>query len=275
MRGAADSVALDMLTRAVAVADSSGTADQVVLGQLGHTWHLDAAALSKVDTRHAVTTTAVWPDRVAAGELSDLMDAHGPHLARTMDRSRDLSPWQPRKELPYRHIVVAVVHPCDPGRSPPFGLPRVASFARASPFAESDLTLWEAAREPLAALWALADRLERTGCDDAEGRPHPAVAGELLTQREAEVLGLLADGRLATSIASELELSPRTVHRHLANIYRKLGVHDRMIAVNLARERGLIGPSASPAIPRQRDRPSREGSLGPKSAHDVMGQPHG
>ncbi len=258
MHGAADSIALDMLTRAVAVADSSGTADQVVLGQLGLTWHLDAAALSKVGTRHAVTTTA-WPDRVAAGELSALLGEHGPNLARTTDRSRDLKAWQPREELPYRHIVVAVVHPSGPGRSPPFGVPRVASFARASPFAESDLRLWAAAREPLAALWALADRLEGTRCDDAEGRTHPAVAGEQLTQREAEVLGLLADGRLATSIASELELSPRTVHRHLANIYRKLGVHDRMIAVNLARERGLI-PSPSSVIPRQRDRRSREGS---------------
>ncbi len=67
------------------------------------------------------------------------------------------------------------------------------------------------------------------------------AAGEFgLTARELEVLELLAQGLLATSIASRLSLSPRTVHKHLGNIYDKLGVHDRLVAVSLARSRYLV-----------------------------------
>jgi DNA-binding CsgD family transcriptional regulator len=271
--GAADSLALDMLTRAVAVADSPSTVDQVLLGELGRTWQLDAAALSRVDTRRTVTTS-VWPDEVAAGELSTLLNEHGSDIARSLDGSRELSAWNPSGEPTHRHIVVAMVHPVGPQRPPPHGAPRVASFARARPFTESDLSLWAAARQPLAALWGLADRLAHGAYLDPGGATHRIVADEPLTHRETEVLELLADGRLATSIASELGLSPRTVHRHLANIYRKLGVHDRMVAVNVARERGLLGPGPAPsqAVPRPRDRQSREA---PGSLTNVIGDRHG
>ena len=68
---------------------------------------------------------------------------------------------------------------------------------------------------------------------------------ELLRQ----VLELLARGLLATSIAARLNLSPRTVHKHLGNIYRKLGVHDRLVAVGVARANGLL-PETPHAHPR-------------------------
>ena len=61
-----------------------------------------------------------------------------------------------------------------------------------------------------------------------------------LTGRELAVLRLLADGRTARAIAHELQVSPRTVHTHLAHIYRKLGVCDRMRAVLVARELGVL-----------------------------------
>jgi DNA-binding CsgD family transcriptional regulator len=48
-----------------------------------------------------------------------------------------------------------------------------------------------------------------------------------LSAREAEVLALVADGRSNQEIAAELVLSVRTVERHLATIYRKLGLHGR------------------------------------------------
>jgi len=44
----------------------------------------------------------------------------------------------------------------------------------------------------------------------------------------------------ARAIAHELQVSPRTVHTHLAHIYRKLGVCDRMRAVLVARELGVL-----------------------------------
>lgn len=64
-----------------------------------------------------------------------------------------------------------------------------------------------------------------------------------LTERELQVLDLLVQGMLATSIAARLDLSPRTVHKHLGNIYEKLGVHDRLVAASLARRYGLVNDS--------------------------------
>ena len=69
-----------------------------------------------------------------------------------------------------------------------------------------------------------------------------------ITERERQVLELLARGLLATSIAARLNLSPRTVHKHLGNIYRKLGVHDRLVAVGVARANGLLPEAPAPRI---------------------------
>ena len=59
-------------------------------------------------------------------------------------------------------------------------------------------------------------------------RPRPALpypGG--LTQREVEVLGLIALGRSNQEIAAELVLSLRTVERHISNIYRKISARGR------------------------------------------------
>ena len=69
-----------------------------------------------------------------------------------------------------------------------------------------------------------------------------------MTTRELEVLLLLSEGHLARSIAVRLDVSTRTVHKHLGSVYRKLGVHDRLVAVRTAQQVGLI-----PAhVPRRR-----------------------
>lgn len=52
-----------------------------------------------------------------------------------------------------------------------------------------------------------------------------------LTQRELEVLGLVAEGYTDRKIAEILVISPRTVHRHLSNIFTKLDVPSRTAAV--------------------------------------------
>jgi len=69
-----------------------------------------------------------------------------------------------------------------------------------------------------------------------------AVAGPLpggLTARQAEVLRLLAAGMSNKQIAAELYLSPATVERHLATIYRKLGLAGRVEAARYALAHGL------------------------------------
>lgn len=69
-----------------------------------------------------------------------------------------------------------------------------------------------------------------------------AAKGDLgeLTAREREVLRLVADGMSDTEIAAQLVVSPHTVHRHVANIRRKLGFHSRSAAAAHAARAGLV-----------------------------------
>ena len=60
-----------------------------------------------------------------------------------------------------------------------------------------------------------------------------------LTEREREILDLLASGRRTAAIADALFLSPKTVSNHLTNIFAKLEVADRAAAIIRAREGGL------------------------------------
>ncbi len=62
-----------------------------------------------------------------------------------------------------------------------------------------------------------------------------------LTDREREVLILLAHGVNTADIAKELSISPATVRNHIQNILNKLHVHSRIEAVAFAFEHGLIG----------------------------------
>jgi DNA-binding NarL/FixJ family response regulator len=61
-----------------------------------------------------------------------------------------------------------------------------------------------------------------------------------LSPREREILGLLADGRTQTQIATELVISSKTVATHIQHILSKLGVHTRAQAVAIAFKRGLV-----------------------------------
>lgn len=64
-----------------------------------------------------------------------------------------------------------------------------------------------------------------------------------LTARELLVLRLLRDGHSARGIARRLATSPRTVEKHLEHIYRKIHVNDRLNAVRVAQEVGVLSRS--------------------------------
>jgi DNA-binding NarL/FixJ family response regulator len=61
-----------------------------------------------------------------------------------------------------------------------------------------------------------------------------------LTQREKEVLALLAEGADNEAIARALVISPQTARTHIQNILGKLNVHSRLEAAAIAMQNGLL-----------------------------------
>jgi DNA-binding NarL/FixJ family response regulator len=79
--------------------------------------------------------------------------------------------------------------------------------------------------------------------DTSGAEPSPRARHDSgLTARELEVLRLVAKGLTNQAIADALFVSDHTVHRHLANILRKLSVSTRAAAVAQAARRGLLNP---------------------------------
>ncbi|GAA1017601.1 DNA-binding response regulator [Acrocarpospora pleiomorpha] len=91
----------------------------------------------------------------------------------------------------------------------------------------------------------LIQRFARTGPDHP--RLHRDLAG--LTPRELEVLTLLAGGLSNAELAGSLFLSEATVKTHVTRILTKLGLRDRVQAVVVAYETGLITPGQKPDQP--------------------------
>jgi len=72
------------------------------------------------------------------------------------------------------------------------------------------------------------------------GQTTPKQFYDGLTQREIEILKLLARGRANKQIAAELGISEKTVRNHVSNMYEKLGIYDRSQAVLYAVRKGLV-----------------------------------
>jgi DNA-binding NarL/FixJ family response regulator len=83
------------------------------------------------------------------------------------------------------------------------------------------------------------------GASDGRGpaRPRHATAIARLTDRERQVLTLMGQGRSNAEIAAELHLGAATVKTHVSNVLAKLDVRDRVQAVVVAHEAGLILPA--------------------------------
>ncbi|WP_400994474.1 response regulator [Agromyces sp. GXQ0307] len=93
----------------------------------------------------------------------------------------------------------------------------------------------------------LAPTVTRRMIENFVGRPRAAVASApsglvaSLTDREREVLALMAQGRTNGEIAAQLFISETTVKTHVGRLLAKLGARDRVHAVIMAYESGLAG----------------------------------
>ena len=85
--------------------------------------------------------------------------------------------------------------------------------------------------------------LERFAADAPPATDDRAVAR--LTEREREILRLLAAGLSNAEIAEQLVLSEATVKTHVSSVLRKLGVRDRVQAVIVAYDSGLVRPGGA------------------------------
>jgi DNA-binding CsgD family transcriptional regulator len=112
-------------------------------------------------------------------------------------------------------------------------------------FCDEDRALLSVLRAPLMAAMLRARRRRQAGQVYA-ATAHSGLAD--LTEREIQILRLVADGRTNVSIAHALEVSPRTVAKHLEHIYRKFRVSSRAAAVS---RMTMPADSMKPAPPRE------------------------
>ena len=104
-------------------------------------------------------------------------------------------------------------------------------------------------------------RLTQALAGPAPAAPHTDSASALresLSAREIEVLQAVAAGGTNAAVGRALFISPRTVKKHLENIYGKLAVHGRVEAIQRARSLGLLEAGSPAALPAS-------GSFSPRS----------
>lgn len=104
----------------------------------------------------------------------------------------------------------------------------------ASLLAESRSISEELGMRPLVA--RVQDRLNRLNSTAIPSAPYP----DGLSQREAEVLRLVALGKSNREIGEGLVISEGTARRHVSNIYQKIGVNNRSEATSYALREGLL-----------------------------------
>ena len=95
------------------------------------------------------------------------------------------------------------------------------------------------ARQLLSTFQSMRRKRQTAGDSTKVEAKHPSLV-DALSERELEVLQLLASGLPTSEVAKKLFLSPFTLKAHTQNIYNKLDVHSRIEAINKAREMDLL-----------------------------------
>jgi DNA-binding CsgD family transcriptional regulator len=201
---------------------------------------VDAASFSKMWAWNARAMAALffpsgplglqrWFAKTLVKEQSDWS------AAQVMDLEWDLTPMLPRIATPTLILQRESVKLADPRQS--------TTAARLMPNARllmMDGDADHAIHDYEQYLDTLLSFLEEHAPAKSERR---ATGGApTLTERETEVLSLLAGGRTGREIAEALGISLSTAQRHIANIYGKIGARGRVDAAAYALARGLVTP---------------------------------
>jgi DNA-binding CsgD family transcriptional regulator len=205
----------------------------------------DVAGWNAVDTGRAEVVTVPgepWDPVQVGAQLAEVADVHPMITSYEHGDAapRRLSDLATPAELARNRAYVDFLRPLGAEHQLTVITARLAPHAMngwALNRADRDFTDREVA--VLAALQPVLTLLDRTL---GSARPVDGEAAERarLTRREVEVLGHVARGLTAAAIARLLRISEPTVRKHLENAYRKLGCSDRLLAVQRARELGVL-----------------------------------
>lgn len=218
--------------RASAVADGLGRTSSFLGPGDGRT--LRVLVLTHEEIVHwgfkVVLTEQPWVERCLvtgdveqACELARRYDVNVALVEVTLAGSSGLEACERLVEVsPQTHVLLMG---SDDGLAPPLARAAGAAGVVSKSWSASDL--------------AMAVRMVGVGMTLFESRPEPPP--DRLSQRERDVIRLIASGATNREIADRLYLSPNTVKQHASALYRKLEARNRAEAVQRAQRLGLIG----------------------------------
>lgn len=213
----------------------------------------DAKTMFRAGLVHDLGRAAVHP-RIweKSGPLSadewEQVRLHPYHTGRVLARSSLLAPLAEMACSHHERIDGSGYHRALPAAALP---PASRLLAAADAFqSKTEPRSYRKRLSPEEVSVALAEKTEQGKLDsvtvsavvEAAGmEPPPIERPAGLTEREVEVIGLLARGMQTKQIARALDISAKTADRHIQNVYRKIGVSSRAAATLFATEHGLVG----------------------------------
>lgn len=266
-------VVADVMVDAIAGLSRERNPAIIIATRLGEELHADVTTYGHVDLPSGACVLRTWPDTVVTDRFVEV-SARMPHghpvldywlaghtgVASVSSLGTDRAAW--RRSEAYTLLQRG------PGCRESAGIRldrgrqtlHMILFDRHRDFTAAELALLALMRRPSIVLSRHAEWVIGRSGPDWVG--HGLLRGGALdlTDREMQVLRLLADGLLASTIAWQLDISTRTVHRHLAHIYAKLDTHDRLTTVIRARDLGVLHGTEDHRAPTP---PVRSGAAGP------------
>jgi DNA-binding CsgD family transcriptional regulator len=237
------------MSESIRALDDGRPVHEVMCLGLAHALSASAAAFVRLDRERRQCAVVCWSEEHAWAALSRTTREqssylHFGHRQRSPGRWRGTPVFDPLRDLASPSDSLEMELAQTPQEA------RLVVLGRRHPFRDAELQTLAQCQGLMSAI----DRHAFSVCrpEEPQDKTHARGAAAVaqapgLTQREMEVLWWLSRGMKAVAIARRLGISPRTVNKHLANIYRKLGAHDRLMAVSKAQALGVLPrPDAIP-----------------------------